>query len=208
MNVAPTFAVGIGNTSVEEHLPILRQLFVEHRKDIKPSSQQGKELFSTTLTGYFTDSGATNHLNQHKELFLLRKSIEAAAQSYASTCGYAMAEYVPEVANFWLTEMVAGQTHPKHIHYGYSFSGCIYIDMPENAPGISFLSFRDRYDTHPLNIERYTMFNSGIFDLRPAEGQLLIWESWLAHQVNPGQFDGVRRVAGFDIAMKHIPQQG
>ena len=207
MNITPTFSIGIASVSVKEHLPVMRKLFGTSSKKLRPVVEGGRKLFTTTLLEYSADTPTTNHLDEHEELAPLRASIEEAAQNYALVCGYAANKYKPEVANFWLNEMTSGQIHPRHTHYGYNFSGCIYVDMPKGASGISFGSFRDRYDKRALDVEQYTMFNAGGWDFYPTEGQLFIWESWVAHQVNPAQYKGVRRVAGFDVVMKRKPPQ-
>jgi uncharacterized protein (TIGR02466 family) len=205
MNIAPTFSVGIGSTSVQEHLPTLRKLFTDCQGELQIVYEGGQGML-TSLGDYFSGDPQTNHLDTNAGLEPLRAAIEDAARVYAAGCGYAADKYTVEVANFWLNEMTAGQMHKPHNHYGYNFSGCIYVDMPKDAPGIRFDSFKGRYDTRKLDIAQYTIFNSAAWDFQPTEGQLFIWESWLQHQVIPSQYEGVRRTAAFDVVMKRIPQ--
>jgi len=205
MNITAAFTIGIGSVSVEEHLPTLRKLFADYGSNLKNVQEDGQGMV-TTLVDYFSGNEQTNHLTNNTELAPLRASIEEAARIYAQGCGYAADKYTVEVSTFWLNEMTSGQDHKLHSHYGYNFSGCIYVDMPENAPGINFESFRCRYDMRKMDVAQYTTFNAGAWGFQPIEGQLFIWESWLQHQVNPSTHEGVRRTAAFDVIMKRIPQ--
>jgi uncharacterized protein (TIGR02466 family) len=203
MELHTPFVTAIGIFDVSDFLPYLRNLFVEDAENIKQIPNENG--FKTSLKGYaYGDTTNINYLHNSKEGDGLRVAIESAAKEYAAVCGYASDAYIAEISNSWLNEMPAGSAHEFHSHQGKTFSGCIYVDMPPNTPGIGFLSPRTRFDYMAMNIAQYTTFNSLKWGFEPKEGQLYIWESWLLHGVNSGNFEGTRRSAAFDVVMKLI----
>jgi uncharacterized protein (TIGR02466 family) len=195
------FIASIGVFDVTEHLPYLRKLFVDRADNLLPvKADQVKEKFKTTMTVY-KPLGGNNILDNSEEANKIRNAIGAAATEYANSCGNAGNNYMPTVVNFWLNEMESGQIHRFHSHPGMHFSGCIYVDMPENTSSIMFKSFKDRFDYMSLDVEKYTPFNARSWAFSPTEGQLYIWESWLQHGVEAAEYAGMRRSIAFDVVM-------
>jgi hypothetical protein len=50
-----------------------------------------------------------------------------------------------------------------------------------------------------MKVKEYTVFNSETTTMNPLAGELLMWESHIAHEVPPSTYDGVRRGIGFDV---------
>ena len=202
------FTTPVGVSDISEHLPYLRKLFVDRADEMQIAVHpEINNRFKTTMDAYGPFNW-TNNLDDSPESTKLKETIYLAAKEYANACGNAGDKYEPFIVNFWLNEMESGQAHVFHNHSGgMHFSGCIYIDMPENAAGITFKSFRDRFDYIPIAEETYTTFNSSTWKFSPTEGQLYIWESWMMHAVQPSTFEGIRRSAAFDVVMKRIVQK-
>ena len=198
MNIQTPFITPVAIFDVSKHLPMLRNIF----KDVKQKNNFvfNKPEFGTTLKNYVMDR-AENCLPQGTETEELTQDIEAAAIQLAEFMGYATDRYQPAVKNFWLNEMVSGTPHEPHSHYGVHFSGCIYVDMPDNSGSIIFSSHRERYDYQPMSSAQNTIFNSGTWAFAPEEGQLFLWESWIRHSVPTTTFKGVRRTAALDVFM-------
>ena len=203
MELHTPFVASVGIFDVADHLPYLRKLFADKVDALimgASTPNRAYANFKTTMSVY-KPLGGISSLDESKEADKLKDAIGAAAKEYANSCGYTGDKYNPIVVNFWLNEMESGQTHGYHNHAGMHFSGCIYVDMPENTSGIKFKSFKDRFDYIPLNIEKYTPLNAGSWVFSPSEGQLYIWESWLQHGVEAAEYTGVRRSIAFDVVM-------
>lgn len=199
MQIGTPFAVPLAICDFSSHLPFLLRRFGEV-KNLNESSPG----HATNLKDYEIDGSVNEHLGNSVEADSLRTAIAQTAFQLAEKMGYAVKKYEPVVKNFWMNEMVAGAVHPKHSHYGNHFSGCMYIDVPQNSGGIKFSSPVERFDRPKLDVETYTPFNSMTWLFNPEPGQLFIWESWIQHEVPASQFEGVRRSAAFDVIMKRI----
>ena len=201
MELQTPFVASIGVFDVVEHLPYLRKLFIDKADELLlGTANHARVDFKTTMTVY-TPLGGINILDSSEEANKIKAAIGVAAKEYANSCGNTGDKYTPTTVNFWLNEMESGQTHRFHNHPGMHLSGCIYVDMPENTSGITFKSFKERFDYMSLDAAKYTPFNAGSWAFSPTEGQLYIWESWLQHGVEAAEYAGVRRSIAFDVVM-------
>lgn len=204
MNLLTGFSTIVGVTNVGNSLPYLRKLFADvgdHLHEIPHISKN----FKTTLAEY-SALDPSNALDDSEEANKVRTAIELAAKDYATASGYDVDSYTPVVVNFWLNEMKPGSAHRYHSHPGMHFSGCIYIDMPPESPGIMFRSHKERFDYKNIAIAQCNTFNSPGWLVNPEEGHLCIWESWVQHGVDPTEYEGVRRSAAFDVVMKRVKE--
>lgn len=79
----------------------------------------------------------------------------------------------------------------KHMHKECSFSGTFYLEVEEDAPPLIF------YDPRPLaSVSGNTPHTMAI---TPKTGMILLWESWLEHEIPQKLNDNARKVFSFNI---------
>jgi len=199
MEIQTPFITPVAVFDISKHLPLLRSLFEETKKEnlfglVSPG-------FKTTLTDPAV-SKIKNAFPQSNEMTELKQDIKNASIELATYMGYRGEDrYEPSIDKFWLNEMNSDATHPPHSHYGCHFSGCIYVDIPGDSGKIVFLSPKERYDRLSIDSAQHTVFNSMSWGFDPKEGQLFLWESWIRHFVPAATFEGVRRSVGLDVIM-------
>jgi uncharacterized protein (TIGR02466 family) len=97
--------------------------------------------------------------------------------------------------------------HKLHSHPNCIISGCFYLDVPK---GSSNILFRDPRDYHKYYQLEYN-FDDGLGDpncLKPdivkevKTGDVLMWNSWLEHEVLPNKIDATRTTLVFNIGVK------
>jgi uncharacterized protein (TIGR02466 family) len=198
MQVLPVFAVPVAKIDAPQFLEVCKPLF-----DGRVALQPCTEGHSTSLTGYFD----ANNPVDIEGIEPFKKFLCVMAMDYIKTIGYKASVYEARVANIWINEMVSGGVHKKHSHYGNHLSGCYYIEMPKNSAGITLYSFLERFDKMDIEIENHNHFNSSAFTCPVKEGDLLMWESYLKHEVIASEFEGKRRSIAFDILLSKIPQK-
>lgn len=86
--------------------------------------------------------------------------------------------------NLWINILPEGGAHASHIHTQSVVSGTAYISMPKGASSIRFEDPRLTQmmaapPRHPKAREHLQTFIS----LAPKAGDVLLWESWLRHDV-------------------------
>ena len=163
--------------------------------------------FVTSLAEYGTTGRAVIDRNYSPENTLIIKEIEETilkeANRFFRSAGYTYDKdrYEFRVANLWFNEMESGSNHPKHAHYGSVLSGCFYVEVPPNSGGITFYGPLARIDKADLRVEDYTIFNSISWTILPEAGNMLLWESYLQHEVPTSVFIGKRRSIAFDVSL-------
>jgi uncharacterized protein (TIGR02466 family) len=84
--------------------------------------------------------------------------------------------------------------HSGHIHPHSVFSGTFYVEVPRGSGAIRFEDPR-----LPMMMAAPQRADSFV-SIEPRPGLLLMWESWLRHEVLPGSGKGERLSISFNFA--------
>jgi uncharacterized protein (TIGR02466 family) len=118
---------------------------------------------------------------------LLTKHARAFARDLAWDSG-------PKLDSLWVNLLKSGGHHSGHIHPRSVLSGTFYVEVPQGAGGIRFEDPR-----LPLMMAAPTRPDTFV-TVQPVPGQLLLWESWLRHEVLAGTGKGERLSISFNFA--------
>jgi uncharacterized protein (TIGR02466 family) len=84
----------------------------------------------------------------------------------------------------WLNIMSRNAVHGLHLHPLSTLSGTYYVHVPAGSPGIKFEDPRlDRYMAAPPRAARAGPKNRPWITLPAVAGQVVLFESWLRHEV-------------------------
>ena len=121
----------------------------------------------------------------------LAKLLAKHAAAFAKDCAFDLARK-PRLDSLWVNLLKSGGQHSGHIHPHSVISGTFYVEAP---PGSGAIRFED--PRLPLMMAAPT--RPGTFvSVEPRPGLLLLWESWLRHEVRPGT--GERLSISFNFA--------
>lgn len=190
--------IGVGISDASSELEFARSLFSKYEDRIKPVDGSGG--LCTTLNDYVGSATQVDEVKQDVAQSDLGEFLVSESLAYLQSQGFDTDAHHYELQNVWLNEMTSGSNHRKHSHSGYHVSGCMYVDLPEDSASIGFEGFLERFDRNVLPNKSFTPYNSVTWTLNPTEGQVICWNSYLRHFVNPQAFDGVRRTIAFDIS--------
>ncbi|HEX4762063.1 MAG TPA: TIGR02466 family protein [Sphingomicrobium sp.] len=107
----------------------------------------------------------------------------------------------PRLDSLWANLLKSGGQHSGHIHPHSLISGTFYVEVP---PGSGAIRFED--PRLPLMMAAPPRVKDSPEELRPfvtvdpRPGLLLMWESWLRHEVLPGTGKGERLSISFNFA--------
>ena len=101
--------------------------------------------------------------------------------------------------SLWINILEPGGMHAGHIHPGSVISGTYYVALPEGAQGLKFEDPRLALmmlspPRHP-KAERH---NKSFIEITPKPGTILLWESWLRHEVPPSRAKAPRISISFN----------
>ena len=142
----------------------------------------------------YTSYASLNDLPRRDPAFAnLAKLLTRHAAGFAAECGLALGRK-PRLDSLWVNLLKAGGHHAGHIHPHSVLSGAFYVEVPAGAGAIRFED--PRLPMMMAAPPRDTSFVS----VEPRPGLLLLWESWLRHEVLAGRSKGERLSISFNFA--------
>jgi len=86
--------------------------------------------------------------------------------------------------SLWINVLPTGGIHTSHLHPHSVISGTTYVAMPEGASAIKFEDPRSAMMmAAPIRKAKARRELRNFIYLAPEEGEVLLWESWLRHEV-------------------------
>jgi uncharacterized protein (TIGR02466 family) len=142
----------------------------------------------------YTSYASLNDLPRRDPAFAeLAKVLTRHAASFARESGFEL-ERKTRLDSLWVNLLKGGGQHSGHIHPHSIVSGTLYVEVP---PGSGAIRFEDpRLPLMMAAPPRQDTFVS----VEPRAGLLLMWESWLRHEVLPGTAKGERLSISFNFA--------
>jgi uncharacterized protein (TIGR02466 family) len=121
----------------------------------------------------------------------LAKLLTKHAKLFAKSAGW---DAKPKLDSLWVNLLKAGGHHSGHIHPHSIVSGTLYVEVPDGSGAI-------RFEDPRLPLMMAAPAREGTFvTVEPRPGLLLLWESWLRHEVLPGRGKGERLSISFNFA--------
>ena len=111
-------------------------------------------------------------------------------------------EYVPNkqrVVAMWAIINKKNSYNVKHNHQNCYLSSAYYIKKPENSGDITFYDPKESKTYRFPEVEKHTNYSAESVTIKPEEGDLLIFPSYLYHDVGVNLSDEERVVVSFNI---------
>lgn len=149
----------------------------------------------------YTSYASLNDLPKRDPAFAnLAKLLVRHASKFAGECAFELVR-PPRLDSLWVNLLRSSGHHSAHIHPHSIISGTLYVDVPEGSGDIRFedprlplmmaAPVRSSNAPEPLRLFRL---------IQPRCGMLLLWESWLRHEVLPGSGRSQRLSISFNFA--------
>jgi len=140
----------------------------------------------------YTSYASLNDLPKRDPAFAaLAKLLTRHARIFSDELGWTVK---PRLDSLWVNLLRASGHHSAHIHPHSIISGTLYVEVP---PGSGRIRFED--PRLPLMMAAPTRADTFV-TIDPRPGLLLLWESWLRHEVLPGTGKGERLSISFNFA--------
>jgi uncharacterized protein (TIGR02466 family) len=124
-------------------------------------------------------------------------------RAFARTLEFDMAGRKLALDSLWINVMDKGGLHSAHIHPHSVISGTYYVAMPKGAASIRFEDPRlAQMMAAPPKRERASRANQTFVTVEPKPGTVLLWESFLRHDVPPNAAKGARISVSFNYALR------
>tara|TARA_B100000989_G_scaffold283481_1_gene249414 strand:- start:736 stop:1350 length:615 start_codon:yes stop_codon:yes gene_type:complete len=113
-------------------------------------------------------------------------------------------KYVPEkvgMSEIWAIINKKGTFNKSHNHPGSYLSAAYYVKAPKNCGNINFYDPNEIKKFNSPAIENLTELSTSGFSIKPEEGNLLIFPSYLYHDVGKNLSDDDRIVISFNVSI-------
>ena len=152
----------------------------------------------------YTSYASLNDLPKRAPAFAaLEKQLLKQAGSFAEELGWEIERREISLDALWINILGEGGHHSGHIHPGSILSGTLYISVPEGAGAIRFEDPRlaNMMAAPPLR-DDVTEDQSRFVYIDPQPGTLLMWESWLRHEVMASRTEEARISISFNFGKR------
>jgi uncharacterized protein (TIGR02466 family) len=139
--------------------------------------------------GGYTSYASLNDLTRRASIFdELERGIAKHVAQFARALQFDLGGKKLKLDSLWINVMNKGAIHAPHIHPHSAVSGTCYVTVPPNAGAIRFEDPRlGLMMAAPPRRKTAGLANRTFVDIAPKAGQLLLWESWLRHGVEPNK---------------------
>ena len=133
----------------------------------------------------YTSYASLNDLPWRSPIFAdLEKAIDKHVAAFVKDLGFDLQGKKLKCDSLWINILPQGGMHASHIHTHSVISGTMYVAMPE---GTSALKLEDprlpMMMTAPLVDKAAAQELQRFVYVKPVVGEVLLWESWLRHEV-------------------------
>jgi len=149
----------------------------------------------------YTSYGSLNDLPlRFPEFAELKKHLDRHALAYAKALNFDLAKK-PRLENLWVNILKPGGGHTGHIHPHAFLSGTVYVEVPDGASALKLEDPRlPMMMARPGVVEEAPEAEKPFVYLAPSAGTVLMWESWLRHEVPTNQAKSERISISFNYA--------
>jgi len=149
----------------------------------------------------YTSYASLNDLPRRDPAFAdLAKALTRHAATFAKDCAFDLDRKL-RLDSLWVNLLKPGGHHTAHIHPHSIISGTMYVEVP---PGSGTIRFEDPRLTQmmaaPTRSADAPEEMQTFVTAAPRPGLILLWESWLRHEVLAGRAKAERLSISFNFA--------
>jgi uncharacterized protein (TIGR02466 family) len=151
--------------------------------------------------GYTSYASLNDLPNRMPEFATLTRKLDKHVTQFSDQLGFDLAGGRLKLDSLWVNLMPNGGNHSGHIHPHSVVSGTYYVSLPEGA---SKLKLEDPRLTMmmaaPTRLNDAGQHLQPFVSLTPQESEVILWESWLRHEVVMNRSKAKRISVSFNYA--------
>jgi uncharacterized protein (TIGR02466 family) len=156
-------------------------------RQISAEDTAGQAWSSTNYPGGYTSYSSLSRLHRRSPTFeALERRIDTHVRSFGKTLDFDLAGRKLVMTDCWINVMTHQVVHGLHLHPLATLSGTYYVRTPRGCSGLKFEDPRlDRFMAAPPKRQRARRDNQVWVTVPAEQGNLVLFESWLRHEVAP-----------------------
>jgi uncharacterized protein (TIGR02466 family) len=176
-----------------------RRLLAECRQ-LRADDAAGRRWSAANYPGGYTSYGSAHRLQRLSPTFAdLERRLERHVRAFARAVEWNLEGRRLAMTDCWINIMPRRTVHPLHLHPLSTVSGTYYVQIPAGSPGLKFEDPRlERFMAAPPRKPDARAANRAWVTVPAAAGRVVLFESWLRHEVAPNPAAGERVSVSFN----------
>ncbi len=152
---------------------------------IAEDDEAGQEWCEANGYPGYTSYASLNDLPWRFPIFAdLEKALDKHVAAFVKDLGFDLGDRKLKCGSFWINILPEGGMHASHIHTHSVISGTTYVSMPKGTSALKLEDPRLPMMMHaPLRTKKAGQELQSFVYVKPVVGEVLLWESWLRHEV-------------------------
>jgi len=170
-------------------------------QQLQHDDEAGRRWSAKNYPGGYTSYNSASRMHQLSPTFAtLERKLQRHVNAYARALEFDLTGRSLSMTDCWVNIMPNGVVHGLHLHPLSTISGTYYVQTPKGTPGLKFEDPRlDRFMAAPPRRADCSPQHRP-WVIVPAEaGKLVLFESWLRHEVSPNRLQSERISISFNF---------
>lgn len=164
---------------------LLNRDLTRETSQIRDLDESGRAWSAKNYPGGYTSYGSMDRLHRMSSTFAdLEKVLNRHVAKFVRHLEMEIAPADLKLSSCWVNVMPAGVTHTMHLHPLSVISGTYYVQVPPGSGDLKFEDPRlDAFMASPPRKANARAENQRFYRHKPKAGQVVLFESWMRHEV-------------------------
>ena len=161
----------------------------------------GRKWSAKNYPGGYTSYASMNELHRFSSTFAdLEKKITRHLRTFARHLDMDLRKRTIRLSDIWVNIMPPSVAHSLHLHPLSFISGTYYVATPRGCPGLKFEDPRlSKFMAAPPKLSTARRENKTHITYPAEAGNVILFESWLRHEVAANRVDEERISISFNF---------
>jgi uncharacterized protein (TIGR02466 family) len=163
----------------------LNESLADECRRLRDFDDAGRKWSARNYPGGYTSYASMNELHRFSSTFAdLEKKLTRHVRAFARALDMNLRGRTIRLTDLWVNIMPPATSHSLHLHPLSFISGTYYVVTPRGCPGLKFEDPRlDRFMAAPPKLATARRENQTHITYPAQAGHVLLFESWLRHEV-------------------------
>ena len=202
-NIDSLFVTRLYRAALSEHAPAIDAKELEAScYSIAEDDEAGQDWCAENGYPGYTSYASLTDLPWRFPVFkALKKTLNKHVAAFAEDLQFNLDGRKLKLEDLWINILPEGGMHSSHIHPHSVISGTTYVAMPDGASALKLEDPRSaRMMAAPARLKDAREELRTFVYVAPAVGDVLLWESWLRHEVPMNMAEEDRISVSFNYA--------
>ena len=182
--------------------PGLNRRLLRECLQLRHDDRAGREWSAHNYPGGYTSYNSRSRMQQVSPIFAeLAQRLDGHVRRYARTLEFDLRGRRLAMTDCWVNIMRRHGVHSLHLHPLSTISGTYYVRTPAGCAGLKFEDPRlERFMAAPPRKTSARAVNRAWVTVPTRAGHLVLFESWLRHEVPPSRSSDERVSISFNYS--------